>query len=621
MIKMLSDDVLLNIFQHYLHASPQFWHTLTHVCQKWRQIVLTSPLGLRLRLYCTYGTPVAKTLDYWPPLPLVVNYGGLLRPPSPEDEDNIMAALRDPDRVCSISCTISSSLLRKLSTISKPFLELEELNLLSQDNDNIQLTIPSTFWWGHRLRTLCLTRVAFLSLPQLLLPSQNLIDLQLDEIPNVGYFSPEAFANALCGMTQLQTLSLHFLSFPPRRSYVNLPPSPEDRIVLPALTRFEYRGTSKYLDSLVARLDALRLKDINITFFSQPTLDASQLGLFINRIEIWSPLQTCIISSEAAISLVFMQTGALPRLRLQISCERLDWQLTAISQICVHFSTFQSRVEDLDIERIGLPGMPDDVDDEQWLQLLRTFKGVTDLRVAGDLAAHILRALWLADEGHNIALPSLQNLHVPEVVSKVGPLRDSVGSFVTQRQLFGLPVEIYVRQDSGGESIPAAMWGKRVKTDTNLIDENLESAEAASHALDEILRTYPPTLDINDAAMASSLSFGDSLPASPHPFGNDECGEFIDIDDTTLDLVTGSSTNPNPESTPAEDHLHAGHAVLSPRIPNVKAEDNTSELLRPGVWKEISGGDAIFHQLPGWKWEGHMDTPDQPWLISRRRAS
>ncbi|KAH9178368.1 hypothetical protein EDB89DRAFT_1930798 [Lactarius sanguifluus] len=120
---------------------------------------------------------------------------------------------------------------------------------------------------------------------------------------------------------------------------------------------------------------------------------------------------------------------------------------------------------------------------------------------------------------------------------------------------------------------------------------------SASNALDEILRTYPPAPDIDDAAMASSFHFGDLPPTSPHP-GNDVFGEFIDIsafDDTpTPDLVAGSS----------------------PQMPNVKTEDTTYELLRPGVWKEISGGDAMFHQTPGWKWEGHMDTPDQAWLIS-----
>jgi hypothetical protein len=33
-----------------------------------------------------------------------------------------------------------------------------------------------------------------------------------------------------------------------------------------------------YLDSLVARMDAPHLGDIDITFFAQPTIDASHLG-------------------------------------------------------------------------------------------------------------------------------------------------------------------------------------------------------------------------------------------------------------------------------------------------------------------------------------------------------
>ena len=158
------------------------------------------------------------------------------------------------------------------------------------------------------------------------------------------------------------------------------------------------------------------------------------------------------------------------------------------------------------------------------------------------------------------------------------------------------------------------------ETVTKFIDENPESAEAASNALDEILRTYPSAPDIDNAAMASSFHFGDLPPTSPHPLGNDVFGEFIDIsafDDTpTPDLVAGSSTNPSPESTSDQDHPHTGHAGSSPQIPSVKTEDTTYELLRPSVWKELSGGDAMFHQTPGWKWEGHMDTPDQPWLIS-----
>jgi hypothetical protein len=595
-IEMLSDDVLLYIFHHYLDASPKIWHTLTHVCQKWRRIVLTSPLGLHLRLYCTYGTPVLKALEYWPPFPLVVNYGGspMLDRPSPEDEENIMAALEQSDRVSSITLAVTNSLLEKISAIKKPFSGLEELVLLSQDK--AQLTLPSVFWWGHRLRILHSTGVALPSLPQLLLPSQNLVDLQLGEIPGVGYVSPEAFANALCGMTQLQALSLHFLSLPPRRNYVSL-----DRVVLPALTRFKYRGTSKYLDILVARIDASRLGDIDITFYSQPTFHALQLGLFVSRIELWRPPSRAdILSSPGAISITLTQPEALStRLELQVSCEQLDWKLFSISQICDHFSSFLFSVENLGIRTAGPSTVPDGMDEEQWLRVIRAFGGAKDLRVASELATDISRALRLADEGHKIVLPSLQNLHVLQPVSIGGPLWDSVESFVLQRQLSSLPIQIYVQQDSGEESIPMAVWRKREELAivSKFIDESPESAEAAYDALGEILHTYPSAPDIDDAAMASSFHFGDLPPTSPHSLGNDVFGEFIDTSD--------------------QDHPHSGHTGSSPQIPNVKTEDTTYELLRLGVWKEISGGDAMFHQTSGWKWEGHTHTPDQPWeLIS-----
>jgi len=76
----------------------------------------------------------------------------VLRPPAPKDEENIMTALKQSDRVKSISLTVTSSLQEKLSTISEPFLELEEFVLLSRGN--IQVALPSAFQWGPRLRSL-----------------------------------------------------------------------------------------------------------------------------------------------------------------------------------------------------------------------------------------------------------------------------------------------------------------------------------------------------------------------------------------------------------------------------------------------------------------------------------
>ena len=152
------------------------------------------------------------------------------------------------------------------------------------------------------------------------------------------------------------------------------------------------------------------------------------------------------------------------------------------------------------------------------------------------------------------------------------------------------------------------------------IDENPESAEAASNALDAILRTCPTGPEMDDSRGAPSLNFPDLQPMSPsHPVGQDIFGDYIDysaFDDTpTPDLVAGSSTNPSPESASDQDHPHTGRAGSSPQIRNGKTND-PYEFLRPAAWREIAGVDAMFHQAPGWKYDGTMDAPDSAWAIS-----
>ena len=436
--EMLSDDILLDIFRQYLDATPRLWPILTHVCRRWRQVILRSPLGLTLRLYCTHGTPVLRNLDCWPPVPLVINYGGspMLDPPAPEDEDNIIAALKQSDRVSSIGLTLTNSLLGKLSTISEPFSELEELVLLSQNK--LRMTLPSDFRWGERIRTLHVTGIAIPALPKLLSSSTGLVDLQLHEIPMPEYFPPQTFASVLSEASHLRSLSLHFLSFPPRRNYVGLPPPDGHRIVLPALTCFKYRGTSKYLDIFVARIDAPRLGDIDITFFSQPTMDASQLGQFIERIGMNAALSEAHIqTSIRAISISFKSSSPSARLQLQISCKQLDWQLSSIAQVCGQFSPFVSGVQRLVFNTNELSSEQDDVDDEQLLQLIRSFGGARTLSIAGKFTTGTLCVLQLADEEYTadtIILPALSNLRVQEPVPLLhGPFWDAKRSLVTSQ--------------------------------------------------------------------------------------------------------------------------------------------------------------------------------------------
>jgi hypothetical protein len=146
----LPDKVLLDIFHYFLDGSPRHWPTLVHICRKWRRIVFASQHALHLRLLCTHGTPVQKTLDCWPAsLPIVVEYGGSpgLDAPAPEDEHNTIAALEQSNRVRSISLTVTSSLRERLFAISGSFSELEDLVLLSRESE--QLILPYFFGGAH----------------------------------------------------------------------------------------------------------------------------------------------------------------------------------------------------------------------------------------------------------------------------------------------------------------------------------------------------------------------------------------------------------------------------------------------------------------------------------------
>ncbi|KAH9018085.1 hypothetical protein EDB84DRAFT_662308 [Lactarius hengduanensis] len=448
-IEVLPDDVLLNIFGSYRVSSPLHWHRLTHVCRRWRRIVFASPRGLDLRLYCKHGTPVLKTLDYWPALPIAVQYKGcpMLNPPTPEDEDNIVAALKRSDRVCSISLTVTHSLLKKLGTIEEPFPELEDLVLLCRNG--LPLPFPSNFRWGTRLRSLCLTRISFPTLPHLLSSCPNLVDLQLHEIFNFQSLSPQAIANALSGVTQLQSLSLHF-HFPVfHPSLIAVPPLSGERLVLPALTHFKFRGTSDYLNGFVAGIDAPHLADIEITFSHWPTIDVSPLRQFIDRIEMQKcPRRADVLFSECAISMSLTRPRAPARLELRISCRQLNRQLSSMARIRNHFSQSLDSVKDLRIEVTRTSSGQDSTNGERWTEFLRSFRGAERLHVAGELATDILHALRpAAGEPTNDALPALTNLYV--IGPRSGALQDAVRSIITPRKLSGSPiVGKYINADS-----------------------------------------------------------------------------------------------------------------------------------------------------------------------------
>src|SRR5579863_7048677 len=73
-IDELPEDVLLEIFSFYVDEATRTedWHTLVHVCRRWRDVVISSPRRLDLRLLCTTRRPVRARLDVWPAFPIVI---------------------------------------------------------------------------------------------------------------------------------------------------------------------------------------------------------------------------------------------------------------------------------------------------------------------------------------------------------------------------------------------------------------------------------------------------------------------------------------------------------------------------------------------------------------------
>src|SRR5258708_3563330 len=289
-IDVLPDVALLEIFVCYVDQVPEededsleieAWHTLVHVCRKWRSVVFGSPLRLNLRLLCTEGTPVMETLAVWPPLPIVVGGFGIRR------TGNITAALEHNDRVCKISLQDVTSLVVEevLAPMQKPYPVLTDLTIWRQDGHGAAPIVLESFLGGSapRLRRLSLNRIPFPGLPKLLLSATHLVVLHLWDVPNSGYFTPEAIVTGLSTSTCLKLLFLEFEYPLSRPKTERRCPPPLTRSILPALTMILFKGSSEYLEDVVARIDTPLLDCLHITFFHQLIFDTPQLTQFISR--------------------------------------------------------------------------------------------------------------------------------------------------------------------------------------------------------------------------------------------------------------------------------------------------------------------------------------------------
>ena len=149
-IHNLDDDSILRIFSCFRLEDEESWNLrftwrkLAHICRRWRYLLFDSSSHLDMCLplsALTNDSPSTNTLNYLPPLLLVIDYyrtGAMTQ----KDEDHVRFGLQEHGRVRGVVLRASSSSLRRcLGQMNQPFPRLRDLTLSPTTMEEIGLEI------------------------------------------------------------------------------------------------------------------------------------------------------------------------------------------------------------------------------------------------------------------------------------------------------------------------------------------------------------------------------------------------------------------------------------------------------------------------------------------------
>ncbi|KAI0278463.1 hypothetical protein BGY98DRAFT_1096703 [Russula aff. rugulosa BPL654] len=461
-IHILDDYSLLNVFYlyrprlsgehediktHIESGRPwdngHWWFKLTHVCRRWRGLVLGSASHLGLCLVCTNGTPVGDMLIHAPPLPLVIDYhcfdGGLFE----GDEEEIILALEQRERVRYIRFIIPLSNLRKLIMAideEYPTLEYLDLSRPNSEDDKVALILPKTLQ-APRLRHLLLYLIAPPIGSRLLITAVGLVSLEIIHPP---YIHPAVLLQWLPFLPQLENLVYFTLPVPNRDVERQLIQTPiTTHITLPNLCSFAVEGPSAYLEALFRRITAHRLETLEIGFFKQLTFYVPRLLQFMNTTENFRFDRVEFeFDDERVFVGVYPLEAETAAFSINVKCRHLDWQVTSVAQIFNALSQMFSTVEHLTFEHEAHSQSSEEhneVDRTEWRKLLRSFRNVKTLSIENGLIEELSRCLSLEDGEHPLeVLPELQEL----TYSGSGKAGDKFTSFIDSRRNADRPVTL-----------------------------------------------------------------------------------------------------------------------------------------------------------------------------------
>ena len=457
---MLNDDTLLNIFSLYPQDivesyedvidlpewnDARWWYQLVHVCRRWRYLILSSPVRLGLHLICTYGTPVADMLANSPPLPLIINYLDANRDTSVEDEEAILLALQDRDRVRRIGLSMSATkLLNPIIAMDGQFPVLERLYIWPLSHDNMSLMLLTRFHAPH-LRMTVLTHVALPVRSLLLTTTVGLVELGFWNMPLLTCFRPSDLVARLSSMPQLKSLSIGFQSPVFTRDVEGqlLHTPIRTLFTLPNLRYCFFQCGSAYLEGLLARINTPLVKALNIWFYNQLTFTAPHLFQFMNRTENLRFGFAKLSFDRENVILVTDDHGPckVSPLSVTINCRHVDWQVSAAAQISGALMPALSVVERLSLD-YGDHDLSseehNEVDRTLWREVLMPFSSVKALHIDDRLIRNLSSALQPEDgEPPLELLPQLN-----EIVYFDRSAGDAFTSFIQSRQMAGRPVAL-----------------------------------------------------------------------------------------------------------------------------------------------------------------------------------
>jgi hypothetical protein len=224
------------------------------------------------------------------------------------------------------------------------------------------------------------------------------------------------------------------------------------RIVLPALTSFDFIGDSEYMEDIVGQIDMPLLDWFHLRFFNQLMFDTPLLRDFLTRIvtfETPREAEICISGLNVRVTLSWRDGNHYrPTLSLDISCRPLDLQLSSLAQIfnsaLSHLLTFEHlQIYSRRKHRQG------EAENAQWLEVLLSCISVKDIVLHEDSITHVVPALEdLAGERVQRVtevLPALQNIFV-QSQQQSKPVKKAIGKFAAAHRLKGRPVTVHHRE-------------------------------------------------------------------------------------------------------------------------------------------------------------------------------